>query len=157
MTPFYICIVSRANQKEIILQCNYLHQDGGTPEHNNSCQHWDSFLTFMNGQSTWESDRNSFSRTMFKEQTGHIHSSLISSLSTASRLKAGDLKVYRYHLLCRGLHLDSVLCCQRHRALNPAVWQHPNATAVCPWRDTETLDLLLHPCKHTYPRGKQSS
>lgn len=65
MTPFYICIVSRATQKEIILQCNYLHQDEGTPEHNSS-QHWDSFLTFMNGQSTWESDRNSVSRTMFK-------------------------------------------------------------------------------------------
>lgn len=91
MTPFYICIVSRANQKEIILQCNYLHQDGGTPEHNSS-QHWDYFLTFMNGQTTWESDRNSVSRTMFKEQTGHIHSSL-TSLSTASRLKAGGLKV----------------------------------------------------------------
>lgn len=67
MTPFYICVVSRANQKENILQCNYLHQDGGTPEHNSS-QHCDSFLTFMNGQSTRESDRNSVSRTMFKEK-----------------------------------------------------------------------------------------
>lgn len=118
MTPFYICIVSRAIRRKSYYS-TYLHQDGGTSEQNSS-QHWDSFLTFMNGQRTWESDRNSFSRTMFKEQTGHIHSSLISSLSTALQLKAGDLKVYRNHLLCHGLHLESVLCCQQHKALNPA-------------------------------------
>lgn len=157
MTPFYICIVSRANQKEIILQCNYLHQDGDTPEHNSS-QHWDSFLTFMNGQSTWESDRNSVSKTMLKG-TNRSYPQLTDTISIHCPKAKGRRS--------QGVEVSSSLSWTSLRVspVLPAAQGLKSSwvtASKCYWnmsmeRHIETLDLLLHPCKHTYPRGKKSS
>lgn len=79
-----------------------------------SCRHQDSFLTFLNGQSTWDSDINSVTKTLFKESNRSYPQptdTIFTAFSTLT-LKAGSLEVWRYNLLYHGLQLEPVSCCQ---------------------------------------------